>query len=50
MRELRIHDPLSLRVSEFDALLGYACSGEFTREAIEGGDARAYVESQMRAR
>lgn len=51
MRELHAQDPLSLRVSEFDALLAVAISGEFAATATGvATDPRAYVDAYVRAR
>ncbi len=49
MRDMHIHDPLSLRVSEFDALL-LCAYGARRAEAEEVTDTRSYVEAEMRKR
>ena len=50
MRELHAQDPLSLRVSEFDALLAVAISGEFAATATSAPlNPRSYVDAYVRA-
>ncbi len=49
MRDLHIHDPLSLRVSEFDALVLCALNAR-RAEAEEVTDTRSYVDAEMRRR